>query len=72
MFTYFKKKPQITITDGVTRSTLPMQYGEVMGSPAHKKKLKRRGQLERIHQESGKGSGALDWYKQNEKIINPR
>lgn len=74
MFNYFtkKKKPKITISNAVVTSTLPMQYGEVIGSVAYKKKLKRKKQLEMVVAESGKGRDELDWYKKNSKIINPR
>ena len=66
MFNYPNK---ITITDGPTRTTLPMQYGEPVNSPAWEKKKKRKKLLEMTMAESGKGWKELDWYRQNEKIL---
>lgn len=63
MFEYFSKKKKLKILSTVVTSTLPMEYGEVIGSPAWKKKKKRKRELELIHAESGKGWDELKWYK---------
>lgn len=62
-------KPKIKMSPTVVKSTMPMQYGDVMNSPSHKKKLKRIRQLEMAVAESGKGRDELNWYKKNEKIL---
>lgn len=60
MFNYPAK---IKISPAKITSTLPMQYGAVVGSPAHKKKLKRKRELEMINAESGKGYDELKMFK---------
>ena len=62
----------IKMSPTTVTSTLPMQYGAVMNSPDWYKKKKRKRELEMAVHESGKGRGELDWYKDREKIINPR